>query len=79
MPVIQNLLAFNTTVSEPSGILPKLPITLEGNTICIDITVVQGPLDVNFRLWRDYAYAMKVVVSKLFHVVSFLLSGKVSI
>ena len=48
--VTQNLSAFNRTISEPLGILPKFPITLEGKTIYIDLMVVQGPLDFNFLL-----------------------------
>ena len=47
VPVTQNLLSFNKTISERLGILPKLPITLEGKNVCIDLMVVQGPLDFN--------------------------------
>ena len=51
VPVTQNLSAFNRTISEPLGILPKFPITLEGKTISIDLIVVQaGPLDFNVLL-----------------------------
>jgi len=39
--------------------------------------VVQGPLDFNFRLGRDYVYATEVVVSTLFHVMSFLDNGNI--
>lgn len=77
MPVAQNLLAFNKTVSEPLGILPKLPITLESKIVCIDLMVVQGPLDFNFLLGRDYVYAMKVVVSTLFRAISFAHNGNI--
>jgi len=39
--VIKNLLAFNRRVSEPLSILPKLPITMEGNLmVYIDVMVV---------------------------------------
>ena len=40
VPVTQNLKAFNITISEPLGILPKFSITLEGKTVCIDLMVV---------------------------------------
>ena len=40
VPITQNLSSFNRTISEPSGILPNFPITLEGKTICIDLMVV---------------------------------------
>ena len=33
--------------------------------------VVQGPLDFNLLLWKDYVYAMKYVVSTLFQVIYF--------
>jgi len=33
--------------------------------------VVQGPLDFKFHLRRDYVYAMKVIISTLFQVMSF--------
>ena len=47
------------------GILPHLRITSGGKTVCIDVMVVQGPLDFNMLLGRDYVYAMKAVVYTL--------------
>ena len=61
----------------PLGILPHLPITLGGKTVCIDVIVVQGPLDFSLLLGRDYVYAMKVVVSTLFLVMHFPHDGKI--
>ena len=61
----------------PLGILPHLHITLEEKTICINFMVVQGPLDFNLILGRDYVYAMKVVVSTLFRVILFPRDGKI--
>ena len=34
----------------PLGILPHLPITLGGETVCTDVMGVQGPLDFNLLL-----------------------------
>ncbi|MCY6488254.1 hypothetical protein, partial [Actinobacillus pleuropneumoniae] len=76
-PITQNLKAFNRTISEPLGILPKFSITLEGKTVCIDLMVVRGPLDFNLLLGRDYVYAMKAVVSTLFRVMSFPQNGNI--
>ena len=76
-PITQNLKAFNRTISEPLGILPKFSITLEGKTVCIDLMVVRGPLDFNLLLGRDYVYAMKAVVSTLFRVMSFPHNGSI--
>ena len=39
--------------------------------------VVQGPLDFNILLGRDYVYAMKDVVSTFFRVMHFSHDGKV--
>jgi hypothetical protein len=75
--VTQNLLDFNRRASEPLGILPQLPVTLGGKIVYIDVMVVQGPLDFNFLLGRDYVYAMKVVVSTLFRVMSFPHNGNI--
>ena len=61
----------------PLGILPQLPTTLEGKTICIDVMVVQGPLDFNLLLGCDYVYAVKDVVSTLFHLMYFPHDGKI--
>ena len=66
VPATNQILAFNRRPTIPLGILPHFPITLGGKTICIDVMVVQGPLDFNLLLGRDYVYAMKAVVSTLF-------------
>lgn len=68
---MENLLDFIKRASEPLGILRHLPITLEGKIVCIDVMVVQGPLDLNFFLVRYSVYAMKVIMSTLFYVISF--------
>jgi hypothetical protein len=75
--VTHHLLDFNRRSSEPLGILPQLPITLGGKIVCIDVMVVQGPLDFNFLLGWDYVYAMKVVVSTLFRVMHFPHNGNI--
>ena len=68
---------FNLRPTVPLGILPHLPITLEGKTIYIDVMVVQGPLDFNLLLGCDYVYTMKDVVSTLFRVMYFPHDGKI--
>jgi hypothetical protein len=75
--VTQTLFTFNRRASHPLGILPKFPITLGGKTVFIDVMVVQDPLDFDLLLGRDYVYAMKVVVSTLFHVISFPHNGRI--
>jgi len=63
------LLAFNRGTSQLLGILPKLPITLGGEIVYIDMMVVQDPLDFNLLLGRDYVYVMVALVSSLFRVM----------
>ena len=72
-----HVLEFDRSASQPLGILPQWPITLGGKTIYIDVMVVQGPLDINFLLFRDDVYAMKLVESSLFRVIHFPHNGKI--
>jgi len=60
------LLGYDRRPGESMGFLPQLPITLGGNTIFIDMMVVDFPLDFNMLLGHDYVYAMNVVASSLF-------------
>ena len=66
MSASHELLAFDRCPSEYLGTLPQLPISLGGNISLVDVIVVQGSLDFNVFLGRDYVYAMNVVVSTLF-------------
>jgi hypothetical protein len=76
-PVTQNLLSFNKRTSQPLGILPQFLVTLGGKTIFIDVMVVRDPLDFALLLGQDYVYAMKAIVSTLFHVISFPHDGRI--
>lgn len=58
-------------------ILPKLPITLGGKTIYLDVMVFQGPFDFNLLLGHDYFYFMGALVSSLFHVRRFPHEGRI--
>ena len=75
MPSTDQLL--NRRPNAPLGTLPYLPITLGGKNVCIDVMVVEGPLDFNLLLGRDYVYAMKAVVSTHFKVMHFPHDGKI--
>ena len=75
--VTYNLFAFNIGTIQPLGILPKLPITLGGNIVNIDIMVVQSPLDFKLILGHDYTYVMGALVSCLFHVICFPHEGRI--
>jgi hypothetical protein len=73
----QELLAFGRRPSEYLGVLPQFPISLGGNTVLVDVIVVQGLLDFNMLLGRDYVYAMNIVVSTLFRVMHFPHNGSI--
>jgi hypothetical protein len=75
IPVTQTLFSFNKRTRHPLGILPQFPVTLGGKTVFIDVMVVQDPLDFYLLLRRDYVYAMKAIVSTLFHVTTFPHNG----
>ena len=62
MPVTHNLLGFKKRTSQPLGILPKLPITLGGKTVHLNVMVVLRPLDYNLLLGCDYVYNMEAIV-----------------
>jgi hypothetical protein len=74
----QNTLkAFNGSVFKPYGVLPSLPITLEGKTFQVKVEVFDAPLDYNLLLGRSWIDSMHAVVSTLFRVVRFPHQGKV--
>ena len=50
VPATDQILDFNKRPTAPLGTLSYLPITLGGKTVCIDVMVVQGPLDFNLLL-----------------------------
>ena len=68
---------FNIHPSEYLGILPQFPILLGGKTVLVDVIVVQGLLDFNMLLGRDYVYPMNIVVSMLFLVMHFPHNGSI--
>jgi hypothetical protein len=44
---------------------------LGGNTVCVEVEVVDVPLDYNLLLGRSWTYAMQVVVATIFWVLLF--------
>jgi hypothetical protein len=74
----QNTLkAFNGSGFKPYGVLPLLPITLEGKMVQVEVEVFDAPLDYNLLLGRSWIDSMRAVVSTLFRVVRFPHQGKV--
>jgi hypothetical protein len=70
------LRAFNGSGFKPYGVLPSLPVTLEGKTVQVEVEVFDTPLDYNLLLGRSWVDSMRVVMSTLFHVVRFPHQGK---
>jgi hypothetical protein len=73
------LKSFNKSGFKPYGVLPSLPITLEGKIVQVEVEVFDAPLDYNLLLGCSWIDSMRVVVSTLFHVVHFPHHGKVVI
>jgi hypothetical protein len=71
------LTAFDSHSFYPHGILPAFLVQLGGNTVEVDVEVVDAPLDSNLLLGRNWTYAMTVVVSLVFHTLCFPLDGKI--
>jgi len=76
LPEMRNLSGFDKGTSRPLGILPNVPVTLKGKTVHMNVMVVQGPLDYNLLLGRDYIYCMGAIVSTLFRVMCFPHEGR---
>ena len=60
VPSTDQILDFNQRPTAPLGTLPYFPITLGGRTVCIDVMVVQVPLDFNVLIRCDYVYTMEL-------------------
>jgi hypothetical protein len=71
------LKAFDGHIFKPHGILTALPIEIGGKTVTIDVEVIDAPLDYNLLLGSTWFYAMKVVASTVFWLLSFPHQGKI--
>ena len=58
-------------------ILPSLKVQLGGNTVMIEVKVVDAPLDYNLLLGRNWMYSMQAIASSLFRVICFPFNGKI--
>jgi hypothetical protein len=50
---------------------------LGGNTMCVEVKVVDAPLDYNLLLGRSWKYAMHAVVATVFQVSLFPHEGRI--
>jgi hypothetical protein len=65
------LKAFNGSGFKSYGVLPSLPITLEGKMVNVEVEVFDAPLDYNLLLGHSWIDSMREVVYTLFRVVRF--------
>ena len=69
--------AFDGHIFKPHRILTALPVEISGKTITIDVEVIDAPLDYNLLLGCTWFYAMKVVASIVFRLLSYPHQGKI--
>jgi hypothetical protein len=70
------LKSFNVSCFKPYGVLPSLPITLEGKTVNIEVKVFDAPLEYKLLLGHSWIDSMRGIVSIIFHVIRFPHQGK---
>jgi hypothetical protein len=60
------LTAFDGCSFRPHGIVPSFPVQLGGKTMCVEVEVVDAPLDYNLLLGRSWTYVMEAMVATIF-------------
>jgi hypothetical protein len=60
------LTAFDSHSFQPHGIVPSFPVQLGGKTLCVEVEVVDAPLDYNLLLGWSWTYAMQAMVATIF-------------
>jgi hypothetical protein len=60
------LTSFDGNFFRPHGIVPCFPVQLGGKTVCVEVEVVDAPLDYNLLLGRSWTYVMQDMVSTVF-------------
>jgi hypothetical protein len=71
------LTAFDGHSFRPHGIIPSFPMQLGGKTVCVEVEVVDAPLDYNLLLGQSWTYAMQAVVATFFWVLLFPHEGRI--
>jgi hypothetical protein len=71
------LTAFNGRSFLPHGIVPSFPVQLGGKIVCVEVEVVEAPLNYNLLLGRSWTYTMHVVVATVFRVLLFPHEGRI--
>jgi hypothetical protein len=71
------LTAFDGRSFRPHGIVPSFPVQLGGKTVCVEVEVVDAPLNYNILLGRSWTYVMQAVVATVFRVLLFPHEGQI--
>jgi hypothetical protein len=71
------LTTFDGLSFRPHGILPAFLIQLGSKTVEVEVEVVDVPLDYNILLGHNWTYAMKTIVSLVFHILCFPHEGNI--
>ena len=69
--------AFYGRESKPLGVLAILSITLQENTVNVEVEVVDAKLNYNLLLSRSWTHAMLCFPSTFFHLPKFPREGKI--
>jgi hypothetical protein len=71
------LTAFDGRSFRPHGIIPSFPVQLMGKTVCVEIAVVDAPIDYNLLSGHSLTYAMQAMVTIVFRVLLFPHEGRI--
>jgi hypothetical protein len=71
------LTAFDGHSFRPHGIIPSFPVQLGEKTVCVEVEVVDAPLDYNLLLGQSWTYSMQAVVATVFRVLLFPHEGRI--
>ena len=73
------LKSFDGRTYKPCGITNNLHVQLRGKTVNVEVEVVDGFLDYNILLGRPWVYAMTVIVSTYFIIISIPHKGVITV
>lgn len=76
-PPLNSLKSFDDHNFIPKGYLASYPVTLYGKMVMVDIEVIDKKLDYNLLLGHSWTYGMITSVSTFFHIILFMLDGKI--
>jgi hypothetical protein len=61
----------------PHRLIPSFPVQLGGKIVCVEVEVVNAPLNYNLLLGRSWNYTMHAVVATFFWVLCFPHEGQI--